>query len=267
MYRKFLSLFTALFLFLTSAISADAPLTPFPFDYKPVPTVSLAAGEPLRLNLSDYTPGLNPELVTRIVYPYQDKDIIVFQSPQNPLDIAIIQSQPRKGYFIFPLLFEFTDGVKSPFFIAAEILPSNQLKETDSSKPRILPYRAQTEKSKGIDEYVFYFYDPESPDETQIDNVKALLGNERMIFNIGIQDQYIFIPIPRGEWKGKTLRVFAQNKKGVWAEEGISAGYDMETNISTDWRDSVSYFVWGTKRGEGGTPEKPFLIDNFTSSS
>ncbi|MBN1900276.1 hypothetical protein JW926_02990, partial [Candidatus Sumerlaeota bacterium] len=29
----------------------------------------------------------------------------------------------------------------------------------------------------------------------------------------------------------------------------------------------VSYFVWGTKRGEGGTPEKPFLIDNFTSSS
>jgi hypothetical protein len=256
----------ALLILIPCMVSAEIPLTPFPYDYKPIPTLALNPGEPLRLNLSEYIPGLTPDLVTRISYPYQDQNIIVFQSPQNPLNIAIIYPETLQGYYIFPLLFEFKDSVKSPFFIAAEILSPEQVENEGKPRPRLLPCQKRTDKEKGTEEYVFYFYDPEDLEKPEIDKIKAMLGNERMIFNLGIQDKSIFVPLPKGQLSDKPLRIYAQSKKGTWAEECVVMEPEGIKDKSADWRDVVSYLVSGKKMSENPPArEKSTLEDNLTS--
>lgn len=263
---KIIPCIIALLILIPFNLYSEIPLTPFPYDYQPIPTLVLTSGEPLRLNLSDYIPGMAPNLVTRISYPYQDRNIVVFQSPQNPLDIAIIYPETIQGYYIFPLLFEFKDETKSPFFIATDILPPEQAKKEEKPRPRILPYHKRTDKDKVINEYILYFFDPENQEEPDLENTKVVLGNERLISNLGIQDQSIFVPLPEGELGDKPLRIYAQSKKGRWAQECVFMEHLGTKDRSADWRDAFFYLVFGEITVENPRlKEKSSIQDGLTS--
>jgi len=250
-------IFSAFFLIFTLIVpleysAAQESLVPFPYYYESIPTLNIMDGVPLRLDFGEYMAGVSSEQTSKISYQFLDRDLTIFQDPQDPLKIAILYPWGKPGLRIFPLRFEFSNGKRSDFFIACHVLRQGDVKT--ESLPRLLPYQKRVNKKNKTEEYVFNYYDETNKNPFDAKSIKALFGNERLIHNISMEENKIIVPLPEGVLKGQILRVFVKLQSGKEDIEGFAwESSDGEKPFALDWNDNILYYVF-TDRFQNGNP-------------
>ncbi len=225
----------------------------FPCDYEPIPIQEVRDGVPLRLDLGEYMAASAAEQVSKIGYQFLDREITVFQDPRNPLNIAILYPMGKPGLQIFPLRFEFKDGKKCDFFIPCRVRRAEEQKTP--SLPRLLPFEKRMNKKNKTEEYVFYYYDETNTNTLDPKSIKVLFGNERLIKNIGMEENKIIVPLPEGALKGQILRVFVKTQSGKADIEAFAwESSEGKKTFSLDWNNNILYYIF-TDRFQNGNPE------------
>jgi len=243
-------LLSLIMLFMHRESKAQESIVPFPYYYEPIPTLNTMDGVPLRLDLGEYMAGVSAEQVSKISYQFLDREAMVFQDPRNPFKIAIAYPWGKPGLRIFPLRFEFKDGKRSDFFIACHVLQPGDRKT--ESLIRLLPYEKRTNTKNKTEEYVFYYYDETNKKPLDAKSIRVLLGNERMIHNISMEENKIVVPLPEGVLKGQILRVFVNPQSDKADIEAFAwESSEGKKPFTLDWNNSILYYVF-TDRFQNG---------------
>ncbi len=123
---RYRAIFVSLLLLATALVCATDSVgatVPFPYYNETLPTQTVTAGEPIRLDLRDFICGVSASEISRIISGKEIGDVVVFQESKDSLKIAISYPKNKTGIQIFPIRFEFANGDVSNLYIAANIKP------------------------------------------------------------------------------------------------------------------------------------------------